>query len=273
MSDQDGAEFIQAWVRRGPAESEAHLGSIGLLHRVPGGPFVMGSRFHPREAPRREVTVPEFEIAHAPVTVQQFAAFIEAGGYTEQPWWDEAGWAWRQGRGLTWGRPERARPADWPTQSARFDHPVAGLTVYEAEAYCRWLGAQKGRVVRLPTEEEWEKAARGADGRPWPWGAEFRPEHANTLERDLNHTTPTASLAGDVSACGAVDMGGNVQEWTASAYTPLPDERFVAGQAVRVARGGSYNDSAYGARAAYRRGYPPGYYFPFLGFRIVVAAK
>lgn len=273
MSEQDGANFIQDWVRRGASASEAHLGAIGLLHRVAGGAFIMGSRFHPREAPRREVRVAEFDLAHAPVTVQQFAAFIEAGGYAEQPWWSAAGWAWREGRALTWGRPERSRPADWSNQSNNFDHPVAGVTVYEAEAYCRWLGAQKDRVVRLPTEEEWECAARGDDGRPWPWGGEFQPAQANTLESGFNHTAPTASAPGDVSPCGAVDMGGNVQEWTASAYAPLADEVFAAGQDLRVARGGSFNDTAYGARTSYRRGYPAGYFFPFLGFRIVVAAK
>ena len=273
MSERDGADFIQDWVRRGASEAEAHLGSIGLLHRVTGGPFVMGSRFHPREAPRREVQVPEFEIAHAPVMVKQFAAFLEAGGYAERPWWSEAGWAWRQGRALGWGREDRSRPADWRNQESRFDHPVTGVTVYEAEAYCRWLGAQKGRVVRLPAEEQWEKAARGDDGRPWPWGGEFRVGQANTLESDLNHTTPTASVAGDVSPCGAVDMGGNVQEWTASPYRPLAGEVFPAGHDLRVARGGSFNDTAYGARTAYRRGYPAGYFFPFLGFRIVVADR
>ncbi len=273
MSQSDGADFIQQWVQRDAANPEAHLGSIGLTHRVPSGGFVMGSRFHPREAPRREVQVAEFEIAHAPVMVRQYAAFLEAGGYSERPWWSEAGWAWRQGRALGWGRADRSRPFDWRSQESRFDHPVAGVTYYEAEAYCRWLSAQKTRLVRLPTEAEWEKAARGDDGRPWPWGAEFRPGLANLLESGLDHTSSTAHLPGDVSPCGAVDMAGNVQEWTSSVYTPLPDEAFVAGQDLRVARGGSYNDTAYGARTSYRRGYPAGYFFPFLGFRIVVAHK
>jgi formylglycine-generating enzyme required for sulfatase activity len=269
----DGADFIKQWVKRDAADPEAHLGSIGLLHRVPSGLFLFGSRFHPREAPRREVAVTEFDIAHAPVTVKQFDNFVEAQGYAERQWWSEAGWAWRRGLALGWGRDDRSQPADWRGQSQRTDHPVTGITLFEAEAYCRWLSAQKGRVVRLPTEEEWERAARGDDGRPWPWGEEWRPGLTNTLEGDVNHTTPTGSLAADRSPCGAVDMAGNAQEWTASVYTPLPDEAFVAGADLRVVRGGSYNDTSFGARASYRRGYPAGYFYPFLGFRIVVATK
>lgn len=269
----DGAEFIKQWVQKDARDPEAHLGSIGLVHRVAGGPFIMGSRFHPREAPRREITIPEFEIAHAPVMVKQYAAFIEAKGYEERPWWSQAGWAWRTGALLSWGRENRTFPQDWKNQESRFDHPVTGVTFYEAEAYCRWLSAQKGKHVSLPTEEQWEKAARGDDGRPFPWGEEWKLGLCNTIETDMNHTTPTASTPGDVSPSGAVDMAGNAQEWTASVYQPVEGDVLVAEQDVRVVRGGSYNDTAFAARVSYRRGYPAGYFFPFLGFRIVVAGK
>ncbi|MGQ0604973.1 MAG: formylglycine-generating enzyme family protein [Anaerolineales bacterium] len=269
----EGAEFIKQWVKRDAANPEAHLGSIGLLHRVPSGAFLMGSRFHPREAPRREVNVPEFEIAHAPVMVKQFENFVAAQGYGERQWWSETGWAWRRTLTLGWGREDRSKPQDWRTQEQRSDHPVTGITFYEAEAYCRWISAQKGKLVRLPTEEEWERAARGDDGRPWPWGEEWRPGLTNTIEADLNLTIPTGSLPTDLSPCGAVDMAGNTQDWTASVYAPLPEEAFVAETDMRVARGGSYNDTSYGARASYRRGYPASYFYPFLGFRIVVATK
>jgi toxoflavin biosynthesis protein ToxD len=146
---------------------------------------------------------------------------------------------------------------------------VTGVTWYEAEAYCRWLGAHKHRVVRLPTEEEWEKAARGTDGRLWPWGDQFGARQANTYEYGALDTLAAGHLAEDVSPYGLQDMGGNVQEWTATLYHPLPDEVFPEAE-VRVARGGSWNDTAFGARASFRHAYPPGYYFPFLGFRIVV---
>jgi formylglycine-generating enzyme required for sulfatase activity len=267
-----GADFITDWVNRDPTQASDTLGSIGLLHRVPSGAFYLGSRFHPRETPRREITLGEFEIAHAPVMVKQFAAFVDAGGYQQEQWWSQAGRAWRQGATLGWGRVDRSRPEDWANQKHRSDHPVVGVCFYEAEAYCTWLSAHKNRVIRLPGEDEWEKAARGDDGRPWPWGEAFPPNQVNTLEVNLGNTTPVGHLAGDVSPCGALDMAGNAQEWTQSRYQPLPDELF-ADDTLYVARGGSYNDTAYGARASYRRGYPAGYFYPFLGFRIVVTIK
>lgn len=264
------ANLINEWVSRSGAGPSEGLGSIGLLHTVPSGPFFFGSRFHPREAPRREINLPEFEIAHAPVLVKQYTIFIDSGGYATQRWWSERGWAWRQGRALGWGRKDRSLPDDWTNQKYRGDHPIVGLSAYEAEAYCAWLSAQKNRPVRLPTEEEWEKAARGEDGRPWPWGEDFRPGSANTFEAGANSTAPVGAIATDISSCGAADMGGNVQEWTSSAYQPFPEENIPDRQNLRVARGGSFNDTAFGARASYRRGYPAGYYYPFLGFRVVV---
>src|SRR5574341_143663 len=244
-------------------------GSIGLLRRVPGGSFSMGSRFHPREAPRRELNVAEFEISHVPVTVAQYAVFINSGGMGEPKWWSEAGRAWREGAANGWGRADRSQPNDWADQKKHLNHPITGVTAFEAEAYCNWLGAQKDRIVRLPTEEEWEKAARGDDGRPWPWGTQFKAGQANTYENNIVGTVEAGSYPQDVSPYGVMDMSGNPQDWTGSAYSPQPDEAFPAG-ALRVARGGSWNDTAYGARTTFRHVYPPGYYFAFLGFRIVV---
>ena len=85
----------------------------------------------------------------------------------------------------------------------------------------------------------------------------------------MGDTVPAASITGDVSPFGVMDMAGNVQEWTASVYTALPDEVYPASD-LRVARGGSFNDTAYGARTTYRRAYPPGFFYPFLGFRVIV---
>ena len=137
--------------------------TIGHLHHVAAGLFLMGSRVHIREAPPRMVSVRDFEIGHIPVTVNQYAAFLAHGGAKERRWWSEAGWAWRQGNANGWGRADRAQPDDWENQEAHADYPVTGVTWYEAEAYCNWLGGQKKRIIRLPTEEEWEKAARGDD--------------------------------------------------------------------------------------------------------------
>jgi formylglycine-generating enzyme required for sulfatase activity len=269
--DNSQPDPIADWVARKP-ETTSEQGSIGLLRRIPTGPFMMGSRFHPREAPRREVFVAEFDLVHVPVTVAQYANFLDSKQMNERHWWSDAGWAWRQGLTQGWGRANRSEPDDWVNQKPRRNYPVTGITLYEAEAYCRWLGDQKNRIVRLPTEEEWEKAARGDDSRPWPWGEQLKPGQANTFEHQVGGTLEVGSFPEDISPYGVMDLGGNVQEWTSSAYTPLPKEDFPDTD-LRVARGGSWNDTIYGARTSFRHVYPPAYYFPFLGFRIVVAMK
>jgi formylglycine-generating enzyme required for sulfatase activity len=243
--------------------------SIGLTHRIPSGYVRLGSRFHPREYPPRTVYVAEFEIAHAPVTVNQYAVFLDSGANRQERWWSEAGWSWVNGKSDGWGRENRWLPDAWEVQRARPFHPVAGVSWFEAEAYCAWVSEQKKKRVRLPTEEEWEHAARGDDRRPYPWGDRFDAAATNTLESGRDDTAEAGSLAGDVSPYGVLDMAGNVQEWTASLYRPSPEENYPPGQ-LYVARGGSFNDTAYGARTSYRRAYPPGYFYAHLGFRVAV---
>jgi formylglycine-generating enzyme required for sulfatase activity len=232
----------------------------------------MGSPFHPREWPLSSHFIPEFEIAHAPVTVSQYAVFLEDGGYKDRAWWDDEGWAWILGRIDGWGRADRLQPDRWAIQRRRAFHPVVSVTWYEACAYCAWLSERTKQTVRLAFEEEWERAARGDDRRPFPWGEEFSPEFTNTLESDRRDTVAAASLEGDRSPFGVLELAGNVQEWTASDYSPLEGEVFPPGP-LKVVRGGSFNDTIYGARTSYRRAYPPGYFFPFLGFRVVVALR
>jgi iron(II)-dependent oxidoreductase len=265
---QATSEFIREWVGPQPQPPPVR-GSVGHKHLVASGPFIMGSPDHLREAPQRTVSLRDFEIGHVPVTTSQYASFVDSGGYQQQRWWGDAGWAWRQGRGLLWGRADCSQPEAWAEQRLRPDFPVTGVTWYEAQAYCAWLAAQLSQTIRLPSEEEWEKAARGTDGRLWPWGDDYGPDRANTYDHGAVDTLPVGHLPGDVSPYGARDMGGNVQEWTSSPYRPLPGEEFPAAD-LRVARGGSWNDTAFGARASFRHIYPPGYFFPFLGFRLVL---
>jgi formylglycine-generating enzyme required for sulfatase activity len=243
--------------------------SIGEVKRVSSGYLLVGSRFHPREQPRRTVYIAEFDIAHAPVTVSQYAAFLNTSAVREKQWWSLEGWAWLNGEFWAWGRENRWQPEAWEIQRKRPFHPVVGLTSFEAEAYCAWVSKECKQIVRLPSEEEWEYAARGDDGRPYPWGEVFNPEFTNTLESERSDTVEVATILQDISPFGVADMAGNVQEWTSSIYTPIPDEIYPK-DSLRVARGGSFNDTAFGARTSYRRAYPPGYYFPFLGFRVVV---
>jgi formylglycine-generating enzyme required for sulfatase activity len=267
-------DFIDSWVRKQPTALTGVEATLGMTKRVPGGYLHLGSRFHPREFSRRPtVNVPEFDMAQTAVTVQQYAAFLNSGGAKDSRWWSKEGWAWVNGQLDGWGREGRWLPDRWETQITRPYHPVVGVTWFEAEAYCRWLSEERKQDVRLPAEAEWERAARGDDDRPFPWGEAFDPARTNTLESENRDTLPVASSSGDVSPFGIMEMAGNVQEWTATAYTPLPDEVFPRSPVpLRAARGGSFNDTAYGARTTYRRGYPPGYFFPFLGLRVVTSS-
>jgi len=250
----------------------ASKASIGLIKSIPGGTFRMGSRFHQREQPTRAVTVPGFQIAHAPVTVSQYTVFIDSGAHTDKKWWTETGWAWLNGESDGWGRENRQVPDEWEAQQGRAFHPVVGVCAYEAEAYCAWLSAQKNKALRLPTETEWEYAARGDDGRPFPWGEEFQAGLANTVENEILSTVDAGSLPGDASPFGLLDMCGNVQQWTSSAYEREPLEQLPAGL-LRVARGGSFNDTVFGSRTSYRHVYPASFFFPFLGFRLAVGSR
>jgi formylglycine-generating enzyme required for sulfatase activity len=147
-----------------------------------------------------------------PVTCARFAAFAAATGHPVGP--------------------ALARRLKAP---ALADHPVTEVTFADALAFCAWAGA------RLPTGDEWEAAARGADGRDWPWGPAFDPERCNCAEAGWGWTVPVDAHPGGASPCGAEQLAGNVWEWVADP----PDEH-----GWRTVRGGSYLDTAWGVRAA-----------------------
>ena len=245
--------------------------SIGVVKRIPSGYLHMGSRFHLREQ-RRTVYVAEFEMAQAPVTVSQYGAFLNSEAAKQQRWWSAEGWEWVHGRACGWGRENRWQPDAWEIQRQFPYHPVSGVTWYEAVAYCNWVASETKRTIRLPTEEEWEWAARGEDGVPFPWGDLFDASKTNSLEADLNGLVDVITIEGDQSPFGVSEMAGNVQEWTGSSYTPISGEVYSATN-LRVVRGGSFNDTAYGSRSSYRRAYPAGYFYTFLGFRVVATIR
>ena len=272
-----------------------------------------------------EIHVPTFFVARYPVTNAQFAFFIEDKGYEKSEYWTEAGWRWRQGEGESWGRPpeRRDRPMFWhDPRFNRLNQPVVGVTWYEAAAYCRWL-TEKLRVtgyelrvtkgdgsidkldlssgqckVRLPTEAEWEKAARGGlflDGdesqqkpnplprRTWTWGDEWDENKANTWEGPAQATTPVGLYPSGRSPYGVLDMIGNVWEWTNTRWGTdwlrpdyglpyrLDGREDPEGTSPRVLRGGSWSHARGGARCAFRRGNEPAYWRVGIGFRVVVA--
>jgi formylglycine-generating enzyme required for sulfatase activity len=184
----------------------------------------------------------------------------------------------------------RDRPAYW--DDARFNNPaqpVVGITWYEAMAYCHWLNAQwqaadascrrplqEGEVLRLPTEAEWERTARGSKGSRYAWGNGWAADRANTLETHLLRSSPVGVYPRGAAACGVHDLSGNVWEWTQSLYQPYPirmgDGRNDLEKAgPRVVRGGSWFVDQWVARCAYRYWGRPVNFNDALGFRVVVS--
>lgn len=199
------------------------VASIERMVPCPAGPFIFGSRRIPGTIER------PFEVDVYPVTNWSYRRYVEATG--------------------------AARPRTWP--GGRYPeghpfHPVAGISLDEARSYARWAGK------RLPTEVEWERAARGTDGRRYPWGDAFERERANTEERGLLAATPVGTHPGGASPAGAHDMAGNVWEWTET-------HRGVRS----VVRGGSFLSPAARAQTFYRGFADPGTRSPVVGFRCV----
>ncbi len=147
----------------------------------------------------------DFQIDVYPVTNDQFRRFVDAGGYAEERFWSPEGWRWRSRHNIT--APRFWDDPDW--RSPR--KPVVGVSRHEAEAFARF--SEK----RLPTEAEWELAARGAEGLRFPWGDRFDEKHCNTAESGIGQTTPVTRYPNGISPSGCYDMVGNVWEWTATA--------------------------------------------------------
>jgi formylglycine-generating enzyme required for sulfatase activity/DNA-binding winged helix-turn-helix (wHTH) protein len=240
----------------------------GEMVVVPSGTFLMGEG---RE--RHEVFLPEFHIGRFPVTNAEYARFIEAGGYQDVSYWTQSGWR-ETGK-------ERDEPRFW--QDPRFNkpnQPVIGLSWYECVSYCRWLSSQTGQPHRLPTEAEWEKAARGADGRAYPWGDFFDASRLNAREgpQKAYCSTPVGIYPTGVSPFGLFDCAGNCWEWCATRWKkPFPydaaeDEwagAYLEGQNLRVLRGGSWNYEAEVTQCAYRFRFEPFGWNDRGGFRLV----
>ncbi|MEK6762139.1 MAG: SUMF1/EgtB/PvdO family nonheme iron enzyme [Nitrospirota bacterium] len=227
-----------------PAKAKQPIGAQGLILRVevppheapfemvtvPKGPFLYG------EERIREVIDHDYWIDKYPVTNEKYRAFILADGYRNQAYWSEEGWKWKTEHNTL-------VPAHWnDVKWNKADHPVVGVNYYEAEAYAKWAGK------RLPTEQEWEKAARGEGGHeyPWefPWGDTFDKLKCNSAEAGLDHTTPVTQYTKGVSPYGCYDMAGNVWEWCADWYDETKD--------WRVVRGGSWHNSEESLRVSNR---------------------
>jgi formylglycine-generating enzyme required for sulfatase activity len=217
-------------------------GAVGKeMVLVPGGEFTMGSNDgDPDEAPPHPVSVSPFWMDVTEVTNDEFAAFMQAIGY--------------QAPAVVLGEG---------------NHPVVRVTWDDANAYCAWAGG------RLPTEAEWEFAARGTDGRVYPWGNDWDPAKSNGRETGIRSTTAVGSFGAGASPFGALDMAGNVREWTADWYDKYPGSSFSSQffNRFRVHRGGGWFDDSEDLRAANRNGGPPETANDDLGFRCVKDAN
>jgi iron(II)-dependent oxidoreductase len=240
---------------------------------VPGGPFRFGG--HHVEGgppiPAREVHVSAFRIDRYPVTVAAYAEMIAAGGYRSRRHWSRAGWAWRTREGVD--RPRFWGEAEWAPYLVP-NHPVVGVSVYEAEAYASFRGA------RLPTEAEWEKACRGADGRRYPWGDAWVEDACGARGVGPRRTVPIGSYPKGVGPYGIHDMIGCVWQWSADAADedadPGDEDPFVDPEGYdeateRVTRGGGWNNLPWSLSATAKNGFPPVARFSNLGFRCVSA--
>jgi formylglycine-generating enzyme required for sulfatase activity len=160
------------------------------------------------------------------------------------------------------------------------NHPVWGVSFEDAMVYAKWLGARLGRICRLPTEEEWEYAARGSSTREYPFGDKFDSSLCNVIESDVGHTTAVDHYPNGVSEFGVFDLAGNVEEWTMDYYRPYPGGTFIHdelskyhGTQYHVLRGGSFTRGGDLARCARRHGLYTGPEFKYTGFRIVIPTE
>lgn len=253
---------------------------------IPAGPFIMGSDDAEREAgyrmdeaayghsvtrenewyasetKRRSVSLPAYRITRTPITNAQYAAFLAATGH-RAPYVDPTTW---KGYGLIHPY-ERTRRHAWSggkPPKGRDKHPVVLVSHDDARAYAAWLSRETGKVWRLPTEAEWEKAARGTDGRLFPWGARFDAKRLNSHDAGPFDTVPVGSFPEGNSPLGLVDAAGQVFEWTASAQS---EGRYWV-------KGGSWDDSGCGVcRPAARHGRPEGLKHILIGFRLVTGGR
>lgn len=248
-----------------------HRALVGELIVIPAGTFLMGDEHstQPDERPRHRVTLNAFKMARHEVTRSQFLVFVRATGYQNSaPCW---GW---QEHGL------RTHP-EWSWQMPGFDqeddHPVACISWDDAHAYLRWLNEvlAPARPYRLPTEAEWEYAARAGSQARYPWGDHMAESAFNCWVCDdgFEQTSPVGRFP--ANGFGLHDMSGNQWEWVQDCYVDHYRNASPAGSAYefsscpsRVMRGGSWGDNATFLRAAYRVPYRPGYRQQAFGFRL-----
>jgi formylglycine-generating enzyme required for sulfatase activity len=313
--DRFDKAFPIIMAERFPGHSEADEPFPGFV-RVPKGRFTMGSDHEQDKTdnPQREAEIPhDFYMQRTMVTVDQFGGFVRAGAYDNDAWWDQQGIEWCDGRfdskvanadykkRLTGrGKELRRQPMQWDEQRSHGSRPVCGINWFEARAYCRWLSEQmasqinaiaaiKGHLVQLPTELQWERAARArslalADTRVWPWGNDV--SLANQKANLVGSTIGSVCAVGlyEANPIGLFDMAGNALEWMDNLYQLEPGTftRIHRDQELQSAkdfdasdcpavRGGACVTVRDDARCSYRNRTHPVNWSSSLGFRVVLS--
>jgi len=245
---------------------------------IPAGEFWMGAqsedaagRNYDKEAasdesPVHQVTLRAYAIGRYPVTVSEYKAFVDAGGYDTKRYW------YAGGLGKT------SSPGDWDGQLQHPTRPVVGVSWFEAMAFAAWAtsmlenAGHRSRIT-LPTEAQWERAARGLNGRRYPWGNDEATEHRLNFDANVGKTTPVGVYDRGATPEGIHDMAGNVWEWCLDWFGGYMDEAVTDPTGPnpgpgRVLRGGSWYGYALYCRSAYRDGDPPDFRDLSIGFRV-----
>ena len=231
------------------------IGKNGMtLLYVPPGEFTMGSNASPDEQPMHQVYLDAFWIDQTEVTNKQYTACVDAGVCVHP----SSTGSYRHNYDDYYGNPEFD------------DYPVIFVNWYSAKSYCEWVKR------RLPTEAEWEKAARGTHANLYPWGDEIASENYLNFNFRFGDLTKTGSFPNGASVYGALDMAGNVVEWVSSLYQPYPyypndGRENLTSSGYRVIRGGSWEDPYYYVRSAIRNRYDPTTSASDLGFRCALS--
>ena len=216
----------------------------------------MGSDESSDEKPKHKVYLDAYWMGKYPVTNAQYAAFVKANGYK--------------------------KPSHWKGEISanKADHPVVWVDWKDAQAFCLWASKVSDKAVHLPSEAQWEKAARGTNGRTYPWGEEAPNPRLLNFDENVRDTTAVGSYPAGVSPYGALDMAGNVWEWTADWYgedyyskSPGKNPTGPASGEKRVLRGGSWGSVVRHVRSANRGCYVPGDTDDVGGFRCAMTNK
>ena len=240
---------------------------------IPGGEFYIGSdaaEALDNERSRHLCYLEAYSIDRYPVTCSQYQTFMTSGGYQNPHWWSAEGWEWQKVHLVD-------RPLYWSENPAFNNHPVCGVSWYEAEAYCNFIGK------RLPSEAEWEKAAswdaKNQTYRIYPWGDSQPNASLCNHRNNITNTSPVDSFPKGASAIGCCDMLGNVWEWTASTFDAYPgfesypyrgySEVYFDGE-HRVLKGGSWATFSQVLRSSFRNWYYPGVRQIIAGFRCAI---